>query len=66
MADACSRCSGRQWNWNGYRRVPCMKCSPHLRGQYLPDPGKDWCWTIPVADWPAFSARLRAREGVGR
>lgn len=50
MADACPKCKGLGWFWNGQRRVTCRHPRPsqvHI---------------IPVAEWPAYSARLMARR----
>jgi hypothetical protein len=51
MSDACGRCGGKGWYWNGERRVTCRHPQPsqvHL---------------ISREDWPAYAARIAARAG---
>ena len=57
MADACVRCGGAGWWWNGHERRACVKCNPPAR--QIPDPFRaKWVEYIPVADWERVKRTL--------
>jgi methylphosphotriester-DNA--protein-cysteine methyltransferase len=57
-AHACPRCGDSRKVWTGAEWRPCLRCSPGLRGQRIPDPVRDRYHLVSVEDWPAVRARL--------
>jgi DnaJ-class molecular chaperone len=55
MADACRRCDGKGWYWNGRRRVTCRE--QHTSGHYR---------LVPREEWPAVMARQIAAADARR
>lgn len=57
MGDACGRCRGAGWRWDGSQRIACSKCNPPVR--VVPDPFRaKWVEHIPVDKWPERKEHL--------
>jgi len=57
-ADACSRCGGHGWTWDGRRRMSCPRCDPPRRPVHSPT--DDVATFVRREDWPVVRDRLRA------